>query len=330
MSARPLVSICVPAFNAARWIHGALESALAQTYEEFELVVSDNASTDETAEIARGFGDPRVRVETAARTVGPVQNHNRAIRLSRGAFVKFLHADDLLRPQCLEEMVELALEDDRIGLVFAPRDVLLEQATDPEWAELFARPHERFSRLERVNEGRDLFGQLLDAGFAENWIGEPSAVLLRRSALERVGLLNERTTQLADLELWGRIMVGHRVGFVDRVLSVYRHHGASGTAENARVHRDWLDLPWLLEGLLGIPDLTDDERARLLRLRRAAMRRALRAQAGRLLRRNPSGELPAYLAYRLRAAVGRAPVLVPALDGSSKRTDSLAQTTRVR
>ena len=330
MSARPLVSICVPAYNAARWIHGALESALAQTYEEFELVVSDNASTDETVAIARGYDDPRVRIETRTSTIGPVQNHNRSIRLSRGAFVKFLHADDLLRPACLEEMVGLALEDERIGLVFAPRDVLLEHATDPEWAELFARPHERFRRLERVNEGRDLFRQLLDAGFAENWIGEPSAVLLRRSALERVGLLNERTTQLADLELWGRIMIGHRVGFVDRVLSVYRHHGASGTAENARVRRDWLDLPWLLEGLLGIPDLTREERAQLLRLRRAAVRRALRAQAGRILRRNPSGELPVYLAYRVRAAVGRAPVLVPALNGASKPANAVAQPTRVR
>src|SRR2546421_8653585 len=188
----PLVSICVPAFNAERWLADALESALNQTYSDFELVVADNGSTDATVEIARGFDDARLRVETSTRTIGAVANHNRAIRLSRGDFVKFLHADDLLLPPCVEEMVALALEDERIGLVFAPRKVLVELGSDPQWAERFARPHERFDRLERINEGHDLFRQLLDAGFGENWIGEPSAVLLRRAALERGGLLNER------------------------------------------------------------------------------------------------------------------------------------------
>src|SRR5438876_11482302 len=98
---RPLVSICVPAYNAERWLADALESAMRQTYSEFELVVADNSSTDRTVEIARSFDDPRVRVETATTWVSAVANHNRAIRLSRGAFVKFLHADDLLLPRCV-------------------------------------------------------------------------------------------------------------------------------------------------------------------------------------------------------------------------------------
>src|SRR5207247_994666 len=162
------------------WIAGALESAVGQTYEELEIVVADNASTDATVELARAVGDPRIRVESTPQTIGAVANHNRAIRLSHGAFVKFLHADDLLLPPCL--------------------------ATG--------------------------------------------------AALGHVGLLTGRLFQIADLELWARIMVSCRVGFVDRFLSVYRHHGESGTARNARVQRDWFDQPWLLEGLLAIPDLT--------------------------------------------------------------------------
>jgi glycosyltransferase involved in cell wall biosynthesis len=295
----PLVSICVPAYNAERWIGAALESALAQTYTELELVVADNGSTDATAEIARGFDDPRLRVETATPTISAVANHNRAVRLSRGAFVKFLHADDLLLPECVEQMVALALEAPRIGLVFAPREVLLEDAPDPEWAENFARPHERFDGLERINDGHRLFRQLLDGGFEENWIGEPSAVLVRRRTLEEVGLFNERLFQILDLELWARIAVGHLIGFVDRVLSVYRHHGYSGTARNARINREWFDKVWLLEGLLEIPNLTAEEREELVRLRRATLRRALRAQAARVVRGRWTPELPAYLAYRM-------------------------------
>jgi hypothetical protein len=102
--------------------------------------------------------------------------------------------------------------------------------------------------LEGINDGRDVFHQLLAVGFDENWIGEPSAVLLRRSTLERVALFNERLFQIADLELWARIAYDHRLGFIDRVLSVYRHHELSGTAENARIRRDWFDKVWLFEG----------------------------------------------------------------------------------
>jgi glycosyltransferase involved in cell wall biosynthesis len=307
--ANPFVSICVPAFNAERWLADALESALEQTYSDFELVLADNGSTDATVEIARGFNDPRLRIETSTRTIGAVANHNRAIRLARGAFVKFLHADDLLLPTCVEEMVLLAREDPRVGVVFAPRKVLLEPGSDPEWAERFARPHEGFEHLERINEGRDLFRQLLDARFEENWIGEPSAVLLRRAALERVGLLNERLFQVADLELWARIAIDDRVGFVDRVLSVYRHHEQSGTAQNARARRDWFDQLWLLEGLLGIPSLDPEDRRELRRLRQAAARRALRAQAGRIVQRRWTPELLAYLAYRIRSVGGERPRL---------------------
>jgi glycosyltransferase involved in cell wall biosynthesis len=310
---RPLVSVCVPVYNAERWLAGALESAIAQTYEELEIVVVDNASTDASAEIASGFADPRIRIERSRATIGAVANHNRAIRLSHGAYVKFLHADDLLLPTCVEEMVALARDDESIGLVFAPREVDVAHAPDPEWGELFARPHERFSSLERVNDGRRLFRELLDAGFEANWVGEPSAVLLTRAALEHVGLLNERLFQIADLELWARIMVSCRVGFVDKVLSVYRHHGESGTVRNARLKRDWFDRPWLLEGLLAIPDLTPDERARLLALRRTALRRAGRSQLARVARGRLTPDLPRYVAFRTRASLGKAPLLAPLL-----------------
>jgi glycosyltransferase involved in cell wall biosynthesis len=311
--ARPSVSICVPVYNAERWLGEALESALRQTHADFELVLADNASTDASVQIASSFGDPRIRVETARRTIGAVANHNRAVRLARGELVKFLHADDLLLPACLSEMVALMNEDERIALVFAPRDILVE-GSDPEWAETYARPHENFARLERTNEGRCLFRELLKTGFNENWIGEPTATLVRRVALERVGLFNERLYQIADLELWARIAYEHRVGFVNRTCSVYRHHEYSGTVRNASTRRDWFDPVWLLEGLLQLPALAPEDRRRLIQLRRAALRRALRAQAARLVRRQWTPELAAYVAFRVRTSTSRQARFHPRLD----------------
>jgi len=184
-SPEPLVSICMPAYQASAWIADAIESALAQTWQNFELVVVDDGSTDSTLEVAQSYSDPRVRVESNASNVGSAETHNRAIELARGPYVKFLHADDRLAPDCLAAMVELAEEDPGVGLVFAAREVIAESEEEVAWSTAYAAVHEQFRGLTRINDGQALFEQLVDAGLEENWIGEPSAVLVARRALQR-------------------------------------------------------------------------------------------------------------------------------------------------
>jgi glycosyltransferase involved in cell wall biosynthesis len=288
----------MPAYNSSQWIGEAIESALAQTWENFELVIVDDASSDSTVAIARSYSDPRIRIETGRPNIGNARNSNAAVRLSTGAFVKFLHADDTLAPDCIEEMVALALEDERIGLVFARREILAEDDDDLAWLQKYAKPHERFEHLERSNDGHVLFVQLIDAGIDENWIGEPSAVMVTRRCLEESGLFNPRLHQIPDLDLWLRIMLRYRVGFVDKPLCVYRRHPQSYTASNRKLGRDWLDRLWLLEGLMNEDVLGPEERETIERLRRAALRRAVRSQFGRLLRRRFDPELLAYGRYR--------------------------------
>jgi hypothetical protein len=225
-----------------------------------------------------------------------------AIELSRGSYVKFLHADDTLAPGCLEEMVTLALEDERIGLFFARREIVIEGEEDPAWSRTYSMPHSRFTGLERTNDGRELFKQLVDAGIEENWIGEPSAVMVSRRAREQCGAFNARVHQIGDLDLWLRIMLRHRVGFIDKPLCIYRHHSRSTTATNRRVGRDWLDRLWLLDALLATDTI---EREEVERLRGVALRRAVRTQVGRLWRGRFETELPAYLVQRALALVGR-------------------------
>jgi glycosyltransferase involved in cell wall biosynthesis len=299
----------MPAYNSSKWIGEAIESVLAQTWDNFELVIADDASSDSTVAIARSYSDPRIRIETTGRNIGNPENSNAAVRLSAGTYVKFLHADDTLAPECVEEMVALVEEDERIGLVFARREILVEDEADLAWSQQYSKLHERFSQLQRSNEGRVLFMQLLEAGVEENWIGEPSAVMVSRRCLEESGLFNPRIYQIPDLELWMRIMLRHRVGFVDRPLCVYRRHHESSSAANSRVGRDWLDRLWLLEGLLREDALRPEERETIERLRRAALRRAVRSQFGRLMRRRFDSDLPAYLRYRAsgRAEVARLP-----------------------
>lgn len=315
MSRDSLVSVCLPVYNAERWIVSAIDSVLSQTHERLELIISDGASVDATAQIVRSYGDPRIRLDVAPAKLGAVENYNRSIEPATGEYVKFLHADDVLEPTCIEEMVALAWEDRAIGLVFARRAIALEDPESPSdlaWAEHHANPHERFAQLGRVNEGRQLFRQMLEAGFEENWIGEPSSVLVTRECLVETGLFNPRLRQVMDLELWLRVMVRRPIGFVDRVLSTYFHHGESITGDNARLGRDWLDRVWLLEGLLREP-VSPSERTQIARLRSRARRLAVRAQAARIVRRRFSLELADYAAEVAAFRIGRASALHPDL-----------------
>src|SRR5438128_1106653 len=103
----PAVSVLMTAFNRERYVAEAIASVLGQTFEDFELVVVDDASHDRTVDIARKYeADPRVRVVVNERNLGDYPNRNRAAALARGAFIKFHDSDDVMYPHCLAAMVE--------------------------------------------------------------------------------------------------------------------------------------------------------------------------------------------------------------------------------
>ena len=122
----PKVSLCIPVYNGARFLAETMRSALAQDYADFELVVSDNASTDETPQVVAGFDDPRIVYSRSERNLGPVGNFNRCLELARGRYTKILCADDLLYPTCLSRQVAILEEDagQAISLVSCARDII--------------------------------------------------------------------------------------------------------------------------------------------------------------------------------------------------------------
>lgn len=109
----PLVSIIIPVYNREKFIGECIESALAQTYTNIEIVVVDNASTDGTWEICECFAakDQRVRVSRNNTNIGPVRNWLSAAKLSRGEFIKVLFSDDLLYSDCVDRMVSAIYRD---------------------------------------------------------------------------------------------------------------------------------------------------------------------------------------------------------------------------
>ncbi len=254
----PLVSICIPTYNGASWIVEAIESALAQDYQRHEIIICDDASSDETVALAREFDDPRIHVLANPLRVGMARNWNRCVQASSGDYVKLLMQDDRLASTSVRRMLDVMEANPGVGLVFSPRVVQLDDPNDQVsslWKERFGVLHAPFGPLSQVNDGRAMFDRLQDGRFRHNWIGEPTVVMVRRRALLRVGLFNVRLRQLADLEMWLRIAFFHDIGFVPDALATFRVHRRSVTAANERTGTAWLDPLWLLEGLRAHPEI---------------------------------------------------------------------------
>jgi glycosyltransferase involved in cell wall biosynthesis len=115
----PLVSIMVPVYNRRRLLAECLESALAQTWHDLEVVVVDNASTDGTWDVCREFAraDSRVRIFRNSNNIGPVRNWQRCFREAQGRYGKLLFSDDVLSPHYLEKTLPL-MRDPRVAFVF--------------------------------------------------------------------------------------------------------------------------------------------------------------------------------------------------------------------
>jgi glycosyltransferase involved in cell wall biosynthesis len=292
----PLVSVAIPAYNAERWLGDALESALGQTLDDLEVVVVDDASSDGTAAVAAGFADPRIRRYANERNAGHSANWDRAISLCRAPYVKLLSADDYLREDCLERMLRPFLASETVGMVFSRREIVF-APSDREaaaWRDAYEAMFRRFGPLAEVNSGRRLFEVYLAAGFDDNWIGEPSNVMVRRAVFERLAGFHPHIRQAADMELWIRLLFHADVGFVDEALVTYRLLSDSVTQQTRHGGRRWLDRLWLLEALREDPEI----RAAYPDLRRLVWReraKACLALAGHVAR-------PAHLADRLREA----------------------------
>ena len=207
----PLVTIGIPAYNAARFIRETLNSALRQTYPRIEILVCDDRSTDDTRAIVRSFGGERVELVVNPEHLGLVGNHNRVLAEARGEYVKLLHADDVLASDAIERQVR-ACDDPSVVLVTSRRTIIDEHGRrltvrGPQWPE-GVLPHAQVER-EIVRSGRNL-------------LGEPSAQLMRLDAVRAAGIYDESWPAVLDLEFALRVLEQGSVYFIPDELTSFR------------------------------------------------------------------------------------------------------------
>ncbi|WP_186525790.1 glycosyltransferase family 2 protein [Seonamhaeicola sediminis] len=237
----PLVSICVPTFNGETYIAKALQSAINQTYPNLEIVVSDDASNDNTLSIVNSYKEkttiPFYVYHHTPSGIGANWNH--CVKQAQGDYIKFLFQDDVLEPHCIETMMELALQDAKIGLVYSKRRFLYDTLTPKikAFIDFYDKLHTYWQHV-RVQQGV-LNGKayLKDRQFLnspKNKIGEPVAVLIKRECFKNLGFFNESLQQTLDYEFWYRVMKHYHVGFVDVSLVGFRLHDEQASVINKK------------------------------------------------------------------------------------------------
>jgi glycosyltransferase involved in cell wall biosynthesis len=235
------VSICVPVYNGAKYLAEALDSALSQTYEEFELLLADDRSTDDTASIIEIYAkqDKRIKAWTNKKNLGHYGNYNACISKATGKYIKLFAQDDILHPQMLDRFVSVFDHNPAVSLINCARrwidaageEIKAESASDI----LLTKPFVEDTKL----SGTDAIVWTLKEGF--NPLGEPSSQMYRAEFID--GGFDESFRQIGDLEHNIRVLQHGDFYFVADELCQFRRHADSWTTANSFVlstHLEWL------------------------------------------------------------------------------------------
>ncbi|MFD1064142.1 glycosyltransferase family 2 protein [Winogradskyella litorisediminis] len=236
---RPLVSICIPTYNGASYIEECINSALAQSYNNFELIISDDASSDNTLAIVNDYkskNDIPIHIFNHQPN-GIGANWNNCVKHANGDYIKFLFQDDILERDCVEKQIGMMLSDTNIAMVYAKRHFIYEKETPQllEFKNVYGALHNYWFNLkisEGVIDGKEYLRDRNFLNAPKNKIGEPTSVLLDKACFDKVGFFNEELKQALDCEFWSRLMPFYKIGFVDAYLSSFRLHSAQASAIN--------------------------------------------------------------------------------------------------
>ncbi len=217
----PKVSVIIPAFNAARYLEAAIQSVFAQTFSDFEVVVIDDGSTDETEQMVKRFGSKLGyrRQEHAGRA----HARNTGLTWARGEYIAFLDADDVWKSDRLSRGVRLLDQRSDIGLVHGEVSVIDAEGNLKAEETNSLRKTYRFER----NFGSGYLWLLADHSAIFS-----STILFRRDLVSRVGFYDETFPIYEDYDWYLRFAFGHSFFLLDPpAVAQYRKHGANSFTE---------------------------------------------------------------------------------------------------
>jgi glycosyltransferase involved in cell wall biosynthesis len=225
----PLVSVVMNCYNSSWYLREAIDSVLAQTYQNWEIVFWDNRSTDDSARIFNSYSDPRLRYCVAPEHSRLGKARNLAVAKARGKWICFLDCDDIWFPDKLEQQLAIiADEDPELGFVYGQMLVLDDSGgADSKWSARL-RKYTKKTLFARLPEGL-----ILERLFMVNFVPLLTAII-NRDLYHEVGGISEYFEQAEDYELFVKIAARKKVRAVQSVVGLYRIHQSNNSIENSQ------------------------------------------------------------------------------------------------
>ncbi len=211
------VSAIILTYNRAHMVTEAIDSVLTQSFKDFELIIVDNCSSDNTESVVKSYNDKRIRYFKHQNNGLIGVNRNYGIKKSRGEYIAFLDDDDLWLPEKLEKQVELLDSNKELGLVYSDTYLIDSNGN--------LRRHAYFYRIKPF--GGNAFNKLLRGNFIPML-----TVVIRREMLDKVGEFNSGYKICLDYDLWLRIAESYPIDFIEQPLAKYMVHSESGFQKN--------------------------------------------------------------------------------------------------
>jgi len=208
----PEVSVIIPTYNYGRFIEMAIRSVLNQTYQNYEIIVVDDASTDNTEDIVKGIVDERIRYIRHITNKGGNAARNSGIRAAKGKYIAFLDSDDEWFPEKLDRQIRLfACSAETVGLIYTGSNVVDATGNKPSYQVL---PEAR--------------GHIFDLLLKGNYItGGGSSLMIKSECFESVGFFDETLPSGQEWEMIIRISEKYEIDFIGEPLINYYVHGAN-------------------------------------------------------------------------------------------------------
>ncbi|CAN5313944.1 hypothetical protein BH10CYA1_BH10CYA1_54480 [soil metagenome] len=224
-------SICLPVYNGERYLAQAIESVLAQSCEDFELLIADDCSKDESTAIIKKFArqDPRIRLWIHDKNKGLFANYNFLISACSAPIIKLFAQDDVLMPNSLSHSLAVLEKHANVSLVSHARRWIDENGTDISDTNLIPQAHHFVTSDSPVASKVVLKKSLLPV---VNFIGEPSTVAFRRSHSAR--FFDEKFHHLGDLDYWLRSFASGDYFYISEALCQFRLHNESRSQINTK------------------------------------------------------------------------------------------------
>lgn len=229
----PRVSVLLPVYNGERYLAAAIESVLRQSFDDFELIICDDASLDGSRAIAEDFAarDSRINLICNEKNIGLFANYNRCLTEAQGEIIKPFAQDDILAETIIERCVAALDANPSVALVSVNRRYIDESGYDIT-LQSGINTAAKYCHADQPVSGEQIIMSALT--HIDNFIGEPSTVAFRVSLENHVERFDARYRQLGDLEYWLRLLnkPGARYMYLSETLCDFRSHAASTSNKN--------------------------------------------------------------------------------------------------